>query len=128
LHILRAHNGYEYRFYELTGDLPEALHFRHFEKTNPVEEPKTGGRIRLKEEVRLVDPPTNPAKDRIRILDEKPDEKIRFKSAKSRLQIKGKQPGVIKLGKPSGETASPVETIRPEKIKMTFTGDPQEKK
>ncbi len=31
LHILRAHNAREYRFYELTGDLPEALHFRHFE-------------------------------------------------------------------------------------------------
>ena len=33
LHILRAHNGQEYRFYELTGDLSEALHFRHFEQT-----------------------------------------------------------------------------------------------
>jgi molybdopterin/thiamine biosynthesis adenylyltransferase len=32
LHILRAHNGVEYRFYELAGDLPGALHFRHFER------------------------------------------------------------------------------------------------
>lgn len=32
LHILRAHNGQEYRFYELTGDLPSAIHFRHFER------------------------------------------------------------------------------------------------
>jgi molybdopterin/thiamine biosynthesis adenylyltransferase/DNA-binding transcriptional regulator YhcF (GntR family) len=32
LHIIRAHNGVEYRFYELTGDLPDALHFRHFER------------------------------------------------------------------------------------------------
>jgi hypothetical protein len=32
LHILRAHNGQEYRFYELTGDLEDALHFRHFER------------------------------------------------------------------------------------------------
>ncbi|MBN1437934.1 MAG: ThiF family adenylyltransferase [Anaerolineales bacterium] len=31
LHILRARNASEFRFYELTGDLPEALHFRHFE-------------------------------------------------------------------------------------------------
>src|SRR5512134_2111784 len=43
LHILRAQNGLEYRFYELTGDLPEALHFRHFdhnhsEKTQPLNE------------------------------------------------------------------------------------------
>ena len=34
LHIVRAHNGVQYRFYELTGDLPEALHFRHFEQTH----------------------------------------------------------------------------------------------
>ena len=33
LHILRAHNGQEYRFYELTGDLPEALHFHDFQPT-----------------------------------------------------------------------------------------------
>ncbi len=45
LHILRALNGQEYRFYELSGDLPEALHFRHFEQT---ELPKVPGRIRLK--------------------------------------------------------------------------------
>jgi molybdopterin/thiamine biosynthesis adenylyltransferase len=32
LHILRAYNAREYKFYELTGDLKEALHFSHFEK------------------------------------------------------------------------------------------------
>jgi molybdopterin/thiamine biosynthesis adenylyltransferase/DNA-binding transcriptional regulator YhcF (GntR family) len=32
LHILRAYNPREYRFYELTGDLKESLHFSHFEK------------------------------------------------------------------------------------------------
>ena len=31
----------EYRFYELTGDLPEALHFRHFEQTG---QPQPGAR------------------------------------------------------------------------------------
>jgi molybdopterin/thiamine biosynthesis adenylyltransferase/DNA-binding transcriptional regulator YhcF (GntR family) len=31
LHILRARNEQEYRFFELTGDLPETLHFAHFE-------------------------------------------------------------------------------------------------
>lgn len=46
LHILRAHNGQEYRFYELTGDLPEALHFHDFEQTEPVRPAR--GRIRLK--------------------------------------------------------------------------------
>ena len=43
----------------------------------------------LKEEVSLVDPPTNPAKDRIRILDEKVDEKVSIRPAKNRLKIKG---------------------------------------
>lgn len=37
LHIVRAQNGHEYRFYELSGDLPEALHFHHFDQTEPVE-------------------------------------------------------------------------------------------
>jgi adenylyltransferase/sulfurtransferase len=47
LHILRAYNGEEYRFYELTGDQPEALHFRHFEQT---ELPKPAhGRVRIKD-------------------------------------------------------------------------------
>jgi molybdopterin/thiamine biosynthesis adenylyltransferase/DNA-binding transcriptional regulator YhcF (GntR family) len=30
LHILRAHNGETYRFYELSGDLADTLHFDHF--------------------------------------------------------------------------------------------------
>ncbi len=37
LHILRANNGQEYRFYELTGDLAETLHFRHFESSLKVD-------------------------------------------------------------------------------------------
>ena len=49
LHILRANNGIEYCFYELTGDLPDALHFRHFDLTEPVG--RKSSRIRLKEEV-----------------------------------------------------------------------------
>jgi adenylyltransferase/sulfurtransferase len=56
LHILRAHNAEEYRFYELTGDLPEALHFRHFEgrdrsDSGDTPEPGHAGRVRLGEEV-----------------------------------------------------------------------------
>ena len=34
LHILRTYDGAAYRFYELTGDLGEALHFKHFEITD----------------------------------------------------------------------------------------------
>jgi hypothetical protein len=42
LHILRARNTEEYRFFELAGDLEEALHFAHFT------EPATEGRLRVK--------------------------------------------------------------------------------
>jgi molybdopterin/thiamine biosynthesis adenylyltransferase/DNA-binding transcriptional regulator YhcF (GntR family) len=35
LHVLRANNGSEYRFYELSGDLPTALHFRDFTEAAP---------------------------------------------------------------------------------------------
>jgi adenylyltransferase/sulfurtransferase len=45
LHILRANNGIEYRFYELTGDLAEALHFRHFESTVKLDEADSRPRI-----------------------------------------------------------------------------------
>jgi adenylyltransferase/sulfurtransferase len=31
LHIIRARNDKEYRFFELTGDLPDTLHWSHFE-------------------------------------------------------------------------------------------------
>jgi len=57
LHILRAYNAQEYRFYELSGDLDDALHFSHFD--NPVyEKPlKLSGRIKLKEKVTLKSKP-----------------------------------------------------------------------
>jgi len=55
LHIIRAHNGTEYRFYELSGDLPDTLHFRHFESSLKVEE--KASRIRIKEKVQLKDAP-----------------------------------------------------------------------
>jgi len=32
LHILRAYNAEQYEFYELSGDLTNALHFNHFQK------------------------------------------------------------------------------------------------
>jgi molybdopterin/thiamine biosynthesis adenylyltransferase/DNA-binding transcriptional regulator YhcF (GntR family) len=41
LHVIRARNSEEYRFYELTGDLEETLHFSHFATTS------TSPRIRL---------------------------------------------------------------------------------
>ena len=117
LHILRAHNGFEYRFYELNGDLPEALHFRHFEQTGPEKPQKIGGRIRLKEEVQVSEPLTNPARNRIRIVDEEPDEKVVIKSSKKRVQIKD-QPDVIKMGKPQSKRIGDKEPTHQKKISL----------
>jgi adenylyltransferase/sulfurtransferase len=67
LHILRAHNGQEYRFYEMTGDLAETLHFRHFDSSRNGDTP-VPGRIRL----RGAAPPEadpNPARGRIALRD-----------------------------------------------------------
>jgi molybdopterin/thiamine biosynthesis adenylyltransferase/DNA-binding transcriptional regulator YhcF (GntR family) len=115
LHILRAHNGFEYRFYELTGDLPEALHFRHFEQTEPEKPLKIGGRIRLKEEVRLDASPTNPARNRIRLLDKKPKEKVIVKSTKKRINVI-EQSDVVKVGKAANSRVQDTEGDRPKKI------------
>ena len=67
LHILRAQNGVEYRFYELTGDLPEALHFRDFERTKISVEPTTRSRIHLKEEIKATDEPATRARGRVKL-------------------------------------------------------------
>jgi len=96
LHILRAHNGLEYRFYELNGDLPEALHFRHFEQTEPEKPLKIGSRIRIKEEVHLADLPTNTARNRIRLVDEKPKDEAIKQSSEKHIQIK--EQSVVKIG------------------------------
>jgi molybdopterin/thiamine biosynthesis adenylyltransferase/DNA-binding transcriptional regulator YhcF (GntR family) len=53
LHIIRAHNGVEYRFYELTGNLTDALHFRDYDTTIKVEDKKS--RIRIKDKVQIKD-------------------------------------------------------------------------
>jgi molybdopterin/thiamine biosynthesis adenylyltransferase/DNA-binding transcriptional regulator YhcF (GntR family) len=55
LHILRANNGVEYRFYKLSGDLTDALHFKHFTKTEGTESSPVRGRIRIKPEVQPSD-------------------------------------------------------------------------
>ncbi len=68
LHILRVHNGVEYRFYELTGDLPDALHFRHFEKTKiNIMEKKNGGRVRFKGAVKFDNMPSHAASGRVKL-------------------------------------------------------------
>jgi molybdopterin/thiamine biosynthesis adenylyltransferase/DNA-binding transcriptional regulator YhcF (GntR family) len=69
LHILRAYNTQEYRFYELTGDLDEALHFSDFEESSPSRKEMIRRQIRLGEAVKLDDLHTNPARGRITLRD-----------------------------------------------------------
>jgi molybdopterin/thiamine biosynthesis adenylyltransferase/DNA-binding transcriptional regulator YhcF (GntR family) len=57
LHIVKAQNGVQYRFYELTGDLKDTLHFRHFESTR-IQAPRDrteAGRLRVKGHIQLKD-------------------------------------------------------------------------
>ena len=91
LHILRAQNGVEYRFYELTGDLSEALHFSHFEQNVLGKGKSNGGeRIRLKDEVRLIDSPTSVERSHIRMKEEPAKKSISIKSVVEPVQIKKK--------------------------------------
>src|SRR5271157_1911127 len=67
LHILRAHNGEEYRFYEMSGDLPEALHYHHFESAEPAA--SGSGRVRLTGGFPLQDASRSPAHGRVKLHD-----------------------------------------------------------
>ncbi len=58
LHILRAYNASEYRFYELTGDLSDNLHFSHFELPHYEKPIKLTGRIKLKDRIEFKSRPT----------------------------------------------------------------------
>ncbi len=68
LHILRAYNHREYRFYELSGDLPEALHFNHFEEAEPLSGEAIRQRIHLGEQIR-VEPHSGARRTRITLQD-----------------------------------------------------------
>jgi molybdopterin/thiamine biosynthesis adenylyltransferase/DNA-binding transcriptional regulator YhcF (GntR family) len=65
LHILRARNASEFRFYELTGDLPDALHFRHFEGPESPAAAPLRERISIGEEVEPAAEPKTSATGRI---------------------------------------------------------------
>jgi len=91
LHILRAYNAQEYRFYELTGDLDDTLHFAHFENPEFVKPLKVTGRIKLKEKVALTSKPrivihTPPA---VKVFEEKDAES--HESETLEIKIKGKK-------------------------------------
>ena len=65
LHIVRGRSPVEYRFYELTGDLPTALHFHHFEGPQVAEAERVRRRIRLGAEIPLPSDRRNPARGRV---------------------------------------------------------------
>ena len=79
LHIIRAHNGSEYRFYELTGDEDDALHFRDFESKVKVAEKKEA-RIRLK------DTPLQIKDSTLHVKNSKPSQVLRVRSGRIRLR------------------------------------------
>jgi hypothetical protein len=88
LHVLRARNSEEYRFYELTGDLEEALHFAHFEA------PSAEGRIKVRAR----------SKPRIRLGEYVPPKPIKVKP-KPRLKVRPRQaaePAHIKVAPETG--------------------------
>ena len=89
LHILRAYNASEYRFYELTGDLPDALHFNHFEVPQYEEPIKLPRRIKLKDKVVLKGRPKITIHDqKLKVMHEKTDES----NPKMDIRIKEQQP------------------------------------
>ncbi len=69
LHIVKAHNGVQYRFYELTGDLQDALHFRHFESARVNVSPAANhhGRVRVKGEVKLKGTAASASRGRVKL-------------------------------------------------------------
>jgi adenylyltransferase/sulfurtransferase len=70
LHIVRANNGAEYKFYELTGDLPTALHFSDFtEAVAPDQSSPLDGRVRLGEVLKEEIVKEEGAEKRITLLD-----------------------------------------------------------
>ncbi|MBN1429050.1 MAG: ThiF family adenylyltransferase [Anaerolineae bacterium] len=72
LHIVRARNATQYRFYELTGDAAETLHFAHFTQDTAV---SAGAPITIRPtraRVRLGDPvavPPAPQRKQVRLRD-----------------------------------------------------------
>jgi len=71
LHVVRAFNAAEYRFYELTGDLGNTLHFRHFEKQdNRLMATALRQSIRLHAVSAADEPPSNPAHGRVTLWKE----------------------------------------------------------
>jgi len=115
LHILRAYNTEEYRFYELNGDLQDALHFNHFERPSSEAPIKLTGHIKLKDKVTLkkrakitlhepgikIDDPQNED-------DEQPEQSIKIKvgSPQNEDNEQAKQSIKIKAGSSKKDSGS----------------------
>jgi adenylyltransferase/sulfurtransferase len=95
LHILRATNGADYRFYELTGDLPEALHFHHFDQPESLKVKHPRSHVQVKGEAHGPDgDSSNRARGRVRIKEvkePKDGKKLSFKAAGTRIRLKDEQ-------------------------------------
>lgn len=65
LHVIRAYNTQEYRFYELTGDLQESLHFKDFDWSSPTRKEIIRDRIRIGSAVPVEDLASSPTRGRI---------------------------------------------------------------
>ena len=113
LHILRAQNGSEYRFYELTGDLAEALHFRHFEQNGAEAVKPSGELIRLKHHVHLMDVPASSTQSRVRLKDEAPKNTITIKSAAGRIHSPQSKKDKLQAGKISDPNPSHIRYTSP---------------
>jgi hypothetical protein len=98
--ILRAQNGIEYRFYELTGDLPEALHFRHFEQNNSEKTQPLNERIRLKGELQLPDSAMSSPRIHIHLKQEPSNSTVVIKPEASPIQIKKNKKDKINFSTP----------------------------
>jgi hypothetical protein len=79
LHIIRAHNGSEYRFYELTGDEDDALHFHDFEPKVKMEEKKAA-------RIRLSDTPLHTTDSTLSVKTTKPSQVLRIRQGRIRLR------------------------------------------
>jgi hypothetical protein len=125
LHILRAQNGLEYRFYELTGDLPEALHFRHFDRSEPE-------KIQVRERIRLKGSIPSPASatatsagstpGRIRLKEDASQKgtPVKVKPAAGKIKLKKNGKKADQPNEGIGETSTPLAASveRPLRIKQ----------
>jgi len=69
LHIIRVNNAQEYRFYELTADLPETLNFKDFKEAIPDDSIPLRDRIKIGEVVKIKDDSQQPASGKIKLHD-----------------------------------------------------------